>query len=120
MAFNLKPNEEIMAAAFALSGVYAVFSIEAPNLADVRAAKPGNKIVHGSVRTAAITSGAMVAGVALLAKSPTVFVVGGLATAAMAWTYYHGNAVEPNSGQVVVPSQFGTPTQPGSSGNGPA
>lgn len=117
---NLKPNEEIMASAFALSGVYAVFSVMSPNLADVRAAKPGNKTVHGSVRTAAITSAAMVTGVALLSKSPTVFVVGGLATAALGWTFYHANAVHPTTGKVVAPVQDGTPGQPGSDGNGPA
>lgn len=120
MAFSLKPNEEIMTSAATLAVVYGIFQVEAPNMADVRAAQPGNSTVHGSVRTAAMMSAAVVAGISLLAKSPTIFVVGGLATAAMGWTFYHANAVHPQTGKVVVPGQSGTPTQPGAGGNGPA
>lgn len=105
---GLKPNEEVMAATAAVGAVLAIFSIEAPDYADVRAAQPHNANVHKSVRGAAITSAAVVAGLALLAKSPTVYVAGGIATAYMAWKGYKLNATEPQSGNVTVPTQYGS------------
>jgi hypothetical protein len=117
---SLKPNEEIIAASFAVAAVYAIFSQNVPNLADVKAAQPGNSNVHKSVKQAVLTSAALVSGIALLAKSPIVFELGGLMIVIEGWKYYHANAVQPNTGAVVVPSQFGSPTQPGSDGNGPA
>lgn len=105
MAGGLKPNEEVMAATAAVGAVLAIFAIEAPSYADVRAAQPHNKNVHHSVRGAAITSAAVVAGIALIAKSPTVYVAGGIATAIMAWKGYRANAIEPQSGKVTVPNQ---------------
>jgi hypothetical protein len=97
---NLKPNEEIQVAALSAAVVYGVFQLNAPNLADVKAAPSGNKNVHGSVKTAAWTATAVTAGLALLAKSPTIFIVGALMTVAESWKYYHANAVNPATGSV--------------------
>lgn len=107
MAFNLKPDQEVMAATAAVGAVLTVFAFEAPNMADVRAAQPHNSLVHKSYKGAAITSAAIVAGLALLAKSPTVYVAGGITTAYMAWKGYKANATDPNTGNVTVPSQYG-------------
>lgn len=117
---SLKPSEEIQVSALSAAVVYSVFQLNAPNLADVKGAQPGNPTVHKSVKTAALTATAVTAGLALLAKSPTIFIVGGLLTVIESWKFYHGNATQPNTGAVVVPSQFSTPVQPGSGGNGPA
>ncbi len=95
---GLKPNEEIMTSAAVLAVVYGIFEMQAPNLADVRASKPNGPAaanVHTSVKGAAWEATAVVAGISLLAKSPTIFVVGGLATSALAWHYYHANTVNP-------------------------
>jgi hypothetical protein len=100
---GLKPNEEVMAATAAVAAVLTIFSFEAPDYADVRAAQPHNAMVHKSVKGAAITSAAVVAGLALLAKSPTVYVAGGVTTAYLAWKGYRLNATEPVSGKVTVP-----------------
>jgi hypothetical protein len=117
---SLKPSEEVQLSALVAALVYSVFSLNAPNLADVKAAQPNNSTVHKSVKTAALTAVAVTAGVAILSKSPTVYVVGGAVIIAESWKYMGANATQPNTGAVVVPSQFGTPVQPGSSGSGPA
>lgn len=97
---NLKPSEEIQTSALAAAVVYGIFQLNAPNLADVKAAPPGNAIAHGSVKTAAWTSATIVAGLALLAKSPTIFVVGSAMVVAESWKYFHANATDPATGKV--------------------
>lgn len=96
---GLKPNEEIMAAAFSLTSVYMIFASQTPNMSDVRAANPGNAIVHRSIKGATVEAAAVVSGVALLAKSPTVFVVGGLATVVAAWHAHWANHSDPVTGK---------------------
>lgn len=103
---GLKPNEEIMAASFAVATVVGIFGVSAPNKADVRAAAPGNSLVHSSFKTAAIESIAVVSAIALLAKSPTVYVVGGMTIVIEAWMGYHANAYSPTMGKTTAtPSQ---------------
>lgn len=99
---GLKPNEEVMASAFALTAVYSIFSLQVPNLADVKAAPSNNPNVYKSVKGAAVESAAVVAGVALLAKSPTIFTVGSLAIVALSWHYHHANAVAPSTGRTTT------------------
>jgi hypothetical protein len=100
MALSLKPNEELMVSAISAGIVYSIFQLDAPNLADVRATTPGgaqSQNIHGSVKTAVYTSAAVIGGISILAKSPTVFVVGGVMIVAEAWKYYHANLVHPAS-----------------------
>jgi hypothetical protein len=97
---NLKPNEEIQVAALSAAVVYGVFQLDAPNLSDVKASPAGNKNTHGSVKTAAWTATAVTAGLAILAKSPTIFIVGACMTIAESWKYFHANATNPATGKV--------------------
>lgn len=99
---SLKPNEEIQVGALVAAGVYGIFQLNAPNLADVKAAPAGNAIAHGSVKTAAWTSAILVSGLAILAKSPTIFIIGAAMDIAEAWKYYHANAVDPATGKITV------------------
>lgn len=96
-----------MTSAAVLAVVYGIFQVQAPSLADVKASQPGNGIVHSSVRGAAVEATAVVAAISLLAKSPTIFVTGGLATAVIAWHYYHANSQNPATGKTVVPGGSG-------------
>jgi hypothetical protein len=91
MAKLLKPSEELTVSAISATLVYAIFSLNAPNLADVRADQPNNMNTYKSVNTATWTSAAVVSGVALLSKSPTVFVVGGIMTLIEAWKHHFAN-----------------------------
>jgi hypothetical protein len=97
---NLKPSEEIQVSALSAAVVYGIFQLNAPNLADVRAAPAGNAAVHGSVKTAAWTSAVVISGLALLAKSPTIFIVGSAMIVGESWKYFHGNATHPQTGKV--------------------
>lgn len=103
----LKPNEEIMTSAAVLAVVYSIFQMQAPNLSNVKATQPNNGIVHSSVKGAAWEAAGVVAAISLLAKSPTIFVTGGLATTVLAWHYMHANSQNPATGQTVVPGQGG-------------
>jgi hypothetical protein len=117
---GLKPSEELQVSALTTALVYGIWQLNAPNLSSVKAAQPNNSTVHSSVKTAAWTSAVVTAGIALLAKSPTVFIVGGAVTVLESWKYYHGNATHPQTGAVTIPAQNGQPVQPGSSGTGPS
>jgi hypothetical protein len=102
----LKPDQSIIVAALTAVGVYAIFQHNAPNLADVRASAPGGAAsmnTHNSVKTAIYTSAALVVGVALLAKDPTVYAVGGLVAAVEGWKYYEANSKDAATGAVVAP-----------------
>jgi predicted cation transporter len=103
---SLKPEHELMISAVSVAAVLTVFQLEAPPMADVRASAPGgvsSAVTHTSIKGAAITSLAIVGGLALLGKSPTVYVVGGLTIAVVAWKYMKANVTHPVTGQVVAP-----------------
>lgn len=96
---NLKPNEEIQVGALVAAGVYGIFQLNSPNLSDVKAAPPGSQVAHGSVKTAAWTAAVFVSGLAILAKSPTIYVIGGAMIVAESWKYFHANRVDPATGK---------------------
>ena len=96
---GLKPSEEIQVSALSAAVVYSIFAINVPNLSNVKAAKPGNQNAHNSVKTAAWTATAVTAGLAILSKSPTVFIVGGALTVVESWKYYHANTISPSDGK---------------------
>lgn len=107
---GLKPSEEIQVSALSAAVVYGIFQLNAPNLADVKASMPGGAAslnTHASVKTATWTSAVVISSLALLAKSPTVFIVGGLMTVAESWKYYHANATD-GKGNVIAPGASAT------------
>ena len=88
------------------TAVYGIFQLNAPNLSDVKASMPGGAAsvnTHKSVKTAVWTSAIFVSGLALLAKDPAIFIVGGLITSIEGWKYYHANSVDAATGAVVAP-----------------
>lgn len=109
---NLKPNEELMVSSLAVGAVVAIYQAFLPAIADVAGGStPGqtsHAIVHGSVQQAAIASETVVAGLAVLAKSPTLYVVGTVANVVMAWHYHIANAKNPVTGKLgTAPSVTG-------------
>jgi hypothetical protein len=99
---GLKPSEELVAATFGVASVIAVFSTATPNSADVRGDSlngSNNATVHSATRAASITSAAIVSGIALLAKSPTVFIAGAATIAIMAIEKMHANATSSVTGK---------------------
>jgi hypothetical protein len=96
---TLKPEAELTIAALTIGTVYSVWQVEAPSLDDVRASQSGNQHVYSAVKSATWSSAAVVCGLALLARSPLVFIVGAATTAAEAWKYHYANAVNPATGK---------------------
>lgn len=90
----LKPNENLMLAAAVGAVVYGTYNIFLPTLADTRGLPGNTPDVDSAEKAATWGSVAVVSGISLLAKSPEVFVVGGLITIGMAWTYKHASKVD--------------------------
>lgn len=111
----LKPEMSLAVAAATGVLVYGIFTVELPNTADVQAAPAHNPFIKNSVTVAGWSSAAAVAGISLLAKDPTVFVVGGALAAFLTWRYKHANMVEPSTGQVTLPPQNAAPAAPAAS-----
>jgi len=109
---GLKPNEELIASSLAVGAVVGIYNGFLPSVADVAAAStPGQKSakqVHNSVRQAAIAAETVVAGLAVLAKSPSIYVVGTVANVLMAWHYHFANAKNPTNGQIGASGQSGS------------
>lgn len=87
----LKPEGELTIGAFSAAIVYSIFTLNAPNLADVRADDAGNENTYKATNTATLTAAAVVGGMALLAKSPTVFVIGGTMILIETWKLHFAN-----------------------------
>jgi hypothetical protein len=105
----LKPEVSLTVAAATGAVVYGIFQMELPSIADVHAAPAHNPFIKTSINSAGWTAAAVVAGISLLAKDPTVFVVGGSLAAFLTWRAKHANMTNPATGQVTVPPQNGSP-----------
>jgi hypothetical protein len=84
--------------------VWGVYNTALPSIADVRVGAPGDRDIAASERTATWTAAAAVAGISLLAKDPTVFVLGGSMVVALAWWHRHSNQYNPSTGGAFTPS----------------
>lgn len=75
--------------------VYGIFQMQMPTATDIRMAESGQADVQAAERGATWMSAAVVSGIALVSKSPEVFVIGGLLTVGLAWMYRHADMVNP-------------------------
>jgi hypothetical protein len=94
----LKPEFGIMAGLAVGGVVLAVHTQATPTQADIQAMPAGNKDVDQAERKATIVSVGIVSGISLLAKDPTIFLIGSAATLAMAVWSRHSNWTESASG----------------------
>lgn len=90
----LKPDVSLGVALATATVVYGIHQNLTPPIADVRSLDKGNPDVQASERAASWTSAAVVAGISLLAKDPTVFIVGGTMVVVMAWLTRHADQVD--------------------------
>ena len=107
---SLKPEVSLTVAAATGALVYGIFQTELPSMADVHAADAHNQYVSRSVQVAGWTAAAAVAGISLLAKDPTVFVVGGAFAAFLTWRAKHASYTNPATNQIVPPPQNPAPS----------
>lgn len=91
MPVRLKASEELIVAATGITLVFAIYNNGLPNFADIRADQPGNVNTHKSTKMAAITSTAAVGSLALIAKSPSVFIIGAATILFETWKYHFAN-----------------------------
>lgn len=95
MAISLSPEGKLGLSLTTGVLVYGIFQMSLPTTTDVRTVEAGNSDVQGAERAASWTAAAAVAGISLISRSPEVFVIGGLITTALAWTYRHADQVNP-------------------------
>lgn len=91
----LKPEISVMAALATGAVVYGVFQTSLPSVTDIRAAEQGSEDVQNSERAATWEAAALVGAISLIAKDPTIFIVGGAMTVILAWKYRHADMVNP-------------------------
>lgn len=103
MALGLKPEISLPVGLAVAALVYGIHSNATPSIADIRASRPGDSTIDASRKFATWTSAAVVAGVSLIAKDPTIFILGGTMVVVMDWATRHGNVVSPLSGKANVP-----------------
>ena len=84
--------------------VWGVFNSALPSVADVRVGEKDDQDIASAERSATWISAAAVAAVSLLAKDPTVFILGGGMTVALAWWHRHANMYSPVTGTAMTPS----------------
>jgi hypothetical protein len=97
----LKPEGSIMAAVAMGAFVYGTYQAFLPSVADARSAQPGNQDLQAAERSASFITAGVVAGVSIIAKDPTIFIVGGAMVIGMAWFHRHADAVIPELGLAV-------------------
>lgn len=94
----LKPEFGVMSGLAVAAIVYAIHSNATPSNADIQALPAGNADIDASERRATWTSAGIVSAISLIAKDPTIFVIGSAATVGMALMTRQANWGESKSG----------------------
>ena len=97
----LKPEVSIGTGLAVAAIVYAIHSNFTPSLADMQGLPSGNQDVDAAERKATWLSAGVVSGVSLLAKDPTIFVIGSAMTVALAFFSRHATWTESKAGPMV-------------------
>ncbi len=107
----MKAETSVIAGLSVAALVYAIYSNATPSVADIRVAKPHDPDIEASRKLAAWTSAGVVAGVSLIAKDGTIFVMGGAMVIALDWWHRHANEVTPLTGRATAPDTVPVETQ---------
>jgi hypothetical protein len=98
---SLKPEVSLGVALATGAVVYGIYQRAIPSVADVRSLDSQNKDIDSAERQATWTAAAVVGGISLMAKDPTIFTVGGIMVIAEAWKTRHANLVDSVTGKAV-------------------
>jgi hypothetical protein len=112
----LKPEVSLPVALATGAVVYGIFQVMLPPVAEAKVTMPNNVHLQTSRKTATVTALAFSGGLSLLAKDPTILIVGGTLAVVLDFVHRHADAVHPQTGQMVAPA-VGT-AEPGTSANG--
>jgi hypothetical protein len=91
----LQPSQSVGIGLATAGLVLAIHSQATPTMADIRIGSPNDDQIDRGERAASWLSVGVVATISLLTKDPTIFIIGGAATVAMAWWTRHSNALNP-------------------------
>lgn len=97
----LKPEMSLTVGLATATVVYGIYSNALPPIADVRTVPENQPDVDAAEKSAAWMSATVVAGISLLARDMTVFVVGGAMVIALSWWNKHASAVIPELSRAV-------------------
>lgn len=90
--------------------VYAIHQQSTPTMAEMRVSPAGDPDLDAARRQATWISAAIVAGISLIVRDPTVFIIGGSTVVAMDWWTRYSNEVMPETGKATVRSRTPDPT----------
>lgn len=107
----MKAETSVIAGLSTAALVYAIYANATPTIADIRVAKPADPDIESSRKLAAWTSAGVVAGVSLIAKDGTIFVMGGAMIIALDWWHRHANEVTPATARATAPDVVPVETQ---------
>lgn len=113
----LKPEAGVLAGLAVVTVVFAIHQNATPSQADIQALPAGTPDIEKAERKATWLSAGVVSVVSLLAKDPTIFVLGSGATVAMAFWTRNSNWAESIGGRYLSPSEA---MQAGTDNTGPA
>lgn len=101
----LKPEISLGVGLATAAVVWSIYQNATPTIADIRSGPAQDDTIDGSRKMASWTAAGVVAGISLLAKDPTVFVLGASMVVAVDWWHRHANAVNPDTGKATMPRQ---------------
>lgn len=99
MSDRLKPEVSIGMGLAVGVLVWSIYQHALPSIVDHRVGDPDDENAAAAERLATWTSAGTVAGISLIAKDPTVFVIGGAMTVALSFWHRHANMVNPMTGR---------------------
>jgi hypothetical protein len=105
----LKPEGSLTLGVATAAMVFGTYSLSLPSTATVSATAPNDSNLESSRKKAALISSIVVAGVALIARDKTIFVLGGTVLIALDWHARHAIMAHPETGEVVNPTTAYTP-----------
>lgn len=92
--------------------VYGVYTASLPSTADSRSVPAGNPDLNRSERTAEWMAASVAAGVSLIARDPTIFIIGGGTMVGLAWMHRHAVWSQPLTGKPGNPVESSTDITP--------
>jgi hypothetical protein len=103
----MKPEVSIPVGLATAAVVYGIYSNATPTIADIRVGPAQDQNIDASRKMASWTAAVVVSGISLIAKDPTVFIIGGAMVVALDWWTRHANAINPDTGTIGIPVAAG-------------
>jgi hypothetical protein len=98
----LKPEGSLTAGVATMAIVYAIYSHSLPSQAEIHATAANDDNIEAARKKAIISSAAVVGGISLIARDPTVFILGSFTAVGLDFMARHANATSPETGKLVA------------------